>query len=195
VDSDQWENVRKTLRVICEEAFRCKEIVGKLLSLARPGEENRARIPLAEVARGVVGMVGALKEYRGRRVEVHVDPGERLDVLASEGDMKQVVLNLVINALEAEGSVVRVDVGRVEGMVQLAVSDNGRGMSGEVVERVFEPFFTGKRGTGQRGVGLGLSITHAIVASHGGSIRAESEGVGKGSRFVVRLPAAEGGEV
>ena len=79
---------------------------------------------------------------------------------------------------------------RTRNVVRLSVIDNGRGMSGETTERVFEPFFTEKKGTMQPGTGLGLSITHAIVQSHGGRIRAQSDGPDRGSRFVVELPAA-----
>src|SRR5207248_6704007 len=84
-------------------------------------------------------------------------------------------------------------VARTDGRVELSVSDNGRGMDAETLERVFEPFFTDKRGSrapGTAGTGLGLSITHAIVEAHGGRIRAHSDGAGKGSRFTVELPAA-----
>ncbi len=68
------------------------------------------------------------------------------------------------------------------------VTDNGRGMSPETLERIFEPFFTEKRGAQVAGTGLGLSISLAIVESHGGHLRAFSEGPGRGSRFIVELP-------
>ena len=73
----------------------------------------------------------------------------------------------------------------------MAVIDNGRGMNRETLDRVFEPFYTNKRGAGEPGTGLGLSITHAIIADHGGLIRAESDGPDRGSRFTIRLPARE----
>ena len=79
---------------------------------------------------------------------------------------------------------------RVNEWVELEVVDNGRGMAAEVVDHVFEPFFTAKRGVGEPGTGLGLSISHAIIESHGGQVRASSSGPGCGSRFVIRLPAA-----
>jgi signal transduction histidine kinase len=71
------------------------------------------------------------------------------------------------------------------------VIDNGRGIAQDKLERVFEPFFTEKRGVGGPGTGLGLSITHAIIEQHGGRVTAHSDGPGQGSRFVVRLPSAE----
>ena len=108
--------------------------------------------------------------------------------------MKQVVLNLLVNALEAtpaQRGEVRVELDAAEEIVRLTVIDNGRGMDAETAARVFEPFFTEKKGAPHRGTGLGLAITHAIVESHGGHVRAESDGAGKGSRFVVELPAAQ----
>ena len=83
-------------------------------------------------------------------------------------------------------------MGRSDGRVELSVSDNGRGMTPQTMEHIFEPFFTDKRGSRQRGAagtGLGLSITHAIIQNHGGTVSAHSDGPGKGSRFVIRLPA------
>jgi signal transduction histidine kinase len=182
----------KALGVICDEAFRCKEITAKLLSLSRAADEARTRVNLADIARQVVEMVGGLRDHRERKIDIR---GERADlmVLANEAEMKQVTLNLLVNALEASpshGGEVRVELGADENMVRMAVIDNGKGMSAETSQHVFEPFFTEKKGDGRRGIGLGLSITHAIVESHGGRIRAASDGPGKGSRFEVELPAA-----
>jgi signal transduction histidine kinase len=112
-------------------------------------------------------------------------------VLGAAAELKQVMLNLGLNALEAvdaDRGEVRVSVSRNDAVVRVAVEDNGRGMSTETLERVFEPFFTEKRGVHDAGTGLGLSISHAIVDSHGGHLRGESDGPGKGSRFVVELP-------
>jgi signal transduction histidine kinase len=184
----------ETLRVICDEAFRCKEITAKLLGLARQGDEGRARVDLADVARQVAAAVAGLRQFDRRRLAVRAEAGADLSVFAVEGELRQVVMNLVINALEAvdertEGEAI-VTVARDGDVVELAVADNGRGMTPQTVERAFEPFYTEKRGRRHTGTGLGLSITHAIVESHGGRITAASDGPAKGSRFVVRLPAA-----
>jgi two-component system NtrC family sensor kinase len=183
---------RKALEVICEEAFRCKQIVQKLLALARPGDEARGTVSMSAIARDVISMVGGLSTWRDRRIELETEKDERTCVMANAAEMKQVVLNLVLNALEATsaGGRVRLTVAQRDDLVELSVEDNGRGMDSQVLARVFEPFFTAKRGASSPGTGLGLSITHAIVQNHGGSIRAHSDGPGKGSRFVVQLPAA-----
>ena len=104
-------------------------------------------------------------------------------------------------ALSVDGGEVRIDVRREEASVDLCVSDNGRGMTPQTLERIFEPFFTEKRGASRgpavklaRAADLGLSISYAIIQSHGGSIVAESlPGLErKGSRFLHF--AASGGE-
>ena len=185
------DDLHKSLQTICDEAFRCKEIIGKLLSLARPGEAQRGIVNLADVADDVVAAVGGLGDYRDRSLKVVAEHRDQLSVQGVEGEIKQVVLNLTINALEAvaPGGEVRIEVARAGTWVELRVKDNGRGMTEQTLERIFEPFFTEKRGSRQPGTGLGLSISHAIVSSHGGEIQASSAGLGKGSEFVVRLPA------
>jgi len=104
-------------------------------------------------------------------------------------------VNLVTNAVHAKAEgrrgeiLLRTGPG-TEGKVRLDVVDNGTGIAPELLERIFEPFFT-TRGPG-KGTGMGLSICHAIVSAHGGTLTVESE-VGKGTAFRVELPAASPG--
>lgn len=187
------KDLARSLAIICEEAFRCKEITTKLLSLARQGDESRRRLCLPDLVEQVVELVGGLPEYRQRTIAIELPPGidrQSLCVTAIEAEMKQVLLNLLLNALHAtaEGGEVNIALSRDGAWVELAVLDGGRGMSADTLDRVFEPFFTDRRAA-RPGTGLGLSITHAIVQAHGGAITAASDGPGKGSRFVVRLPA------
>jgi signal transduction histidine kinase len=111
---------------------------------------------------------------------------EPLPTLAMDAEkMKQVVINLVRNAIEAlpEGGVVVVETGVVDGQARLVVRDNGPGLPPEL--DIFQLFVTTK----PRGTGLGLSIAQQIVAEHGGEITAQSE-PGKGAVFTVSLPLA-----
>jgi signal transduction histidine kinase len=192
------QDVRDAVRIIRDEAFRCKEIIEKLLSLARSGSDGRELLDLSFVAREVASMTRGLKTYKDCRVTVKLDPDQPLQVHANLTEMKQVLLNLTINALESvqpvEGEV-SIEGGRTRDWVELSVNDNGRGIGPDVLRHVFEPFFTARRDQAGRGTGLGLSITHAIVESHGGRIYAESDGPGRGARFVVRLPASPVGGV
>jgi two-component system, NtrC family, sensor kinase len=99
-----------------------------------------------------------------------------------------VFLNLVVNALESmeDGGVLTIGHSMDNGAIEFTFRDTGCGMTADVLENIFEPFFTRSR-TG-KGTGLGLSISHRIIASHGGEIEASSDGPGQGSTFKVRVP-------
>src|SRR5262249_39912874 len=103
-------------------------------------------------------------------------------------EIKSVVLNLVVNALDSmeDGGKLTIKLGQRDGMAEMRFVDTGCGMSQEVLENIFEPFFTRSR-TG-KGTGLGLTISHRIIHQHGGEIEAASGGPGQGSTFTVRLP-------
>jgi signal transduction histidine kinase len=181
------------LSIIRSEAFRCKEITAKLLSLAKGNGEARESVSLSAAVLEVVTLVRGLKGIQSKQLTVSIPSNEPLAVVANLTEIKQVLLNLVINAIEAVADhtgKISIDGRRAGDWIELTVSDNGRGMSPETLERIFEPFFTNKRGAGDPGTGLGLSITHAIIAHHGGEISAASDGPNRGSRFVVRMPAA-----
>jgi two-component system NtrC family sensor kinase len=185
--------VVKHLAIIRGEAFRCKEITQKLLSLSRGNSDVREIVSLADAINEVAKLVSGLKIFQSRKLEIKLSGEERLFIQANLTEMKQVLLNLVINAMEAvpEGAgVVVVEGRRTPDRVEVCVSDNGQGMSEETMGRIFEPFFTTKRGAAEPGTGLGLSITHAIVTHHGGVIEVRSDGVNKGSRFTIRFPHA-----
>lgn len=174
------------LRRIQDEAFRCKGITEKLLDFSRLGDIQRQDTDLRELIQVVIDMVQHLGKYSRKSIEFRCDQHVIVPVNAQE--IKQVVLNLITNALDSldqHGTVV-VELRRDEKQAMLTVTDNGIGMSPEVLDHIFEPFFTRKRGGS--GTGLGLSITYRIVTDHGGSIQATSDGPSKGSSFHVTLP-------
>ncbi|HEX7448080.1 MAG TPA: ATP-binding protein [Pirellulales bacterium] len=190
-DDPQQQVVRDYLRMIQNEAFRCKEITEKLLDFSRVGEVKRQPVELGDLARGVIDMLGHLGKYQGKTIEF--TPHSPAVVSANPQEMKQVILNLLTNALDSlngDGTVT-VAVSTRGREAELVVADNGCGMTSEVREHLFEPFFTRRRG-GQ-GTGLGLSITYRIVADHDGTIEVHSDGPERGSRFCVRLPLASAG--
>ncbi len=179
--------VNTALNIIREEAFRCRDITEKLLSLSRQGG-TRENISLAKIAGEVAEMVRCHKAYRDRQLILSLDHDDALEVCANIPELKQVLLNLTVNALEAVApgaGKVCIEARRLPTGVELSIIDNGRGMPAETLQHVFEPFFTEKRGAGAAGTGLGLSITHAIVRDHGAQISAHSDGPGQGSRFVI----------
>ncbi len=174
------------LRMIQEEAFRCKRITEKLLDFSRTGDIQRQRTDLGELIHGVVEMIQHMGKYRQKQIAFHHREG--VFALVDPQEIKQVVLNLVVNALDSmePGGTLRIDVRHAGGMTEMAFDDDGCGMPAEVLENIFEPFFTRRKGG--KGTGLGLSITHRIVSQHGGEIAATSPGEGRGSTFTVRLP-------
>jgi two-component system, NtrC family, sensor kinase len=197
-DESAKDESAHSLQVICEEAFRCKRIVEKLLTLGRAPQDAPSIFSLGSLTREVVASVTAMPEYHNRILRVTPANGIDDRIKGRSDEIKQVVLNLVFNALEAvsTGGEVRVNIAADRREVDLSVTDTGRGMPHAVLDQIFEPFYTdsrGKAGTGEdarRGTGLGLSIVHAIVVRHGGEIRAHSDGPGRGSRFTVLLPTA-----
>jgi two-component system NtrC family sensor kinase len=178
--------LRKYLRRIQDEAFRCKGITERLLDFSRLGDVQRQNTDLAELVQGVIDMVKHLGKYRHKHIEF--DQPERVIAAVNVQELKQVVLNLVTNALDSldPGGTVSISVRKVAGWAELVVRDNGCGMSEEVLKNLFEPFFTRRRDGS--GTGLGLSITYRIITDHGGTIEPASDGVGKGSRVRVLLP-------
>jgi signal transduction histidine kinase len=176
------------LDMIQTEAFRCKEITEKLLDFSRTGPISRQQVELGGLLQGVIDMVRHLGRYKGRTIHFEADQPVYSSVNPQE--IKQVVLNLLTNALDSleTGGRVRIELTDREGFAELKFADNGCGMDAEVQEHLFEPFFTRRR-SGQ-GTGLGLSISYRIVSDHGGEITAHSPGPGQGSVFRVRLPRA-----
>ena len=178
---------RSYLAIIEKEAFRCKEITEKLLDFSRIGDSQRQAAELRELVQDVVDMVRHVGKYHNKRIEV-VD-GAPLFAVVNGREIKQVVLNLITNALDSldEGGRLRIETHSRQGEAEIIFTDDGCGMTDEVLSHLFEPFFTRRR-NGQ-GTGLGLSISYRIIADHHGTISADSDGPGRGSRFRVRLPA------
>ncbi len=171
-----------------EGACRVRDIVRELKTFSRVDEEQVAPVDLNEAIETAISMALVEIKYRARLVK---ELGDLPPLLANDGKLAQVFLNLLVNATQAipEGDVehneIRVRT-RVDGETLVAeVSDTGCGISEEHLGQLFEPFFSTKKpGVG---TGLGLFICHNIVSSMGGTLSVDSE-PGRGARFVVRLP-------
>lgn len=182
----QIADMKKYLQRIQDEAFRCKGITSALLDFSRMGDSRKQMASLTETIQSVIDMVKPLSRYRGRTVKFRGNPSVSASV--NQQEIKQVILNLITNSLDSvsEDGVVEIRLERKGNNALLIVSDNGCGMTDDVMQHLFEPFFTRRR-DGQ-GTGLGLSITYQIVQEHGGTIVPYSEGPGKGSTFTISLP-------
>jgi two-component system, NtrC family, sensor kinase len=192
-EDPQQAIVANYLRMIQSEAFRCKGITEKLLDFSRMGPGKREDAELGELIRGVIDMLGHLGKYQRKRIDFA--PSGPVGAEVNPQEIKQVVLNLLTNALDSldDGGLVRIELCAREDRAVLTVTDTGCGMEPATLEHIFEPFFTRRR-DGQ-GIGLGLSITYRIIADLGGDIEAMSEGLGRGSTFRVRLPLKLGSRV
>ena len=187
LDSDSEPSVvRQYLKMIQDEAFRCKEITERLLDFSRLGDVEKHNTNLTELTQSVIGMIKHLGKYKEKEIEFLTPETVFASVNAQE--IKQVILNLLTNALDSldPGGNVRVSLARTGEKATLTVKDNGCGMTEEVQKNLFEPFYTRRR-DGQ-GTGLGMSITYRIVTDHGGDIRPFSAGPGTGSTLIVSLP-------
>jgi two-component system, NtrC family, sensor kinase len=185
----EGETVSKYLKMIQHEAFRCKEITQRLLQFSRGGD-RREPTELGELVQSVLEIAQHLEACQGKRIVFQ--PAARLTAVVNGQEVTQVILNLVVNALESmgEGGTLLIALGQRGGSAELVFSDTGCGMTAEVLENIFEPFYTTK--ASGRGTGLGLSISHLIITQHGGEISAASPGPNQGSTFTVRLPLQPG---
>ena len=185
VDPDV-EFIRKYLARIQQESFRCKGITERLLDFSRMGDSERKLVDLTKIVQGVIDMVKNLGRYREKNIQFSQKMAIQAEVNGQE--FKQVVMNLLTNALDcvAKNGNVWIETKKQMGNAVIVFKDDGCGMSNDVLEHIFEPFFT-RRKHGE-GTGLGLSISHQIIADHGGIIAAYSEGKGKGSTFEVSVP-------
>ncbi|WP_347402479.1 hybrid sensor histidine kinase/response regulator [Corallococcus macrosporus] len=184
LEQDVQGPLLEPLLLVRDEIRRLDHILEDFLQFARPREFRSAAVAVAPLFERVGGLLAWQAEQRG--VALDVEPPGPLEVWGEEERLRQVLLNLALNALEATppGGRVRFSASARGGEVALLVDDSGPGVPEDARGRLFEPFFTTKAS----GSGLGLSIVHAIVTQHGGTLQVEDGPLG-GARFTVHLPA------
>jgi len=186
--------------ILLKETDRLNQVVEGYLGFARPRAGNPAQLlDLGELARETAGLVRAQAAKEGVTLTTEID--EPLQVRGSHVHLKQILLNLLLNAIQASarGGEIRVRggvrAGRVKGLeyrdvegrlVDVVVEDRGPGMPQAALTKIFSPFFTTK----PEGTGLGLAISLRIAEAYGGTLMAENR-EGGGARFVLTLPAAQ----
>ncbi|MEZ6128530.1 MAG: HAMP domain-containing sensor histidine kinase [Planctomycetaceae bacterium] len=182
------------LAMIQRESKRCGGITRKLLDFSRndtadvrqDGQPEKSLDDLTRVIGEVIDMILPMNQYKDRRIVfTHTAP---LLIEINSAQIKQVILNLIANGLQAteSGGTVEVRLKDQTDWVVIDICDDGQGMTEDNIQHLFEPFFSTKE-TG-KGTGLGLSITHRIVEDHHGTIDPFSKGPGCGSTFSIRLP-------
>ncbi|MBI5741069.1 MAG: HAMP domain-containing protein [Nitrospirae bacterium] len=168
------------------ELLRCRGILRDMLKFARLPEKDRTMTDVNSIIRDLLNLVKYQTEYRKVRITEKLAPGLPA-VMAVSGQLRQVFINLIVNALQAiegDGEIsVETSESEDKEKIFISVSDSGSGITGDEVGRIFQPFYTTKKS----GTGLGLSISYGIIKAHGGDIEIKS-GSGKGTTFTVTLP-------
>jgi C4-dicarboxylate-specific signal transduction histidine kinase len=176
---------------IRRDDVRASEVIGRLRTLLKKAPLQLNAVDLNDVAQETVQFLSAVAIGREVGLIGHIGPMP-LSVKGDHIQLQQVVLNLIVNAMDAMSGMpsaerrIKVSTARDGNSACLSVSDVGPGIPGDQLEQVFEPFFTTKR----EGMGMGLSIARTIVAAHGGHLSAENL-AGRGAVFHIRLPLAE----
>ncbi|MEN8160731.1 MAG: ATP-binding protein, partial [Myxococcota bacterium] len=205
---EEWNALRKDLGnvdapdALAEHFGECESLIDESLEgiertiaiardmreFAHTGSDGRAEVDVNQVLEACVRVAGP---HRRGATRIEERYGEIPAVWASAGQLSQVFVNLLVNALQAVGQVGKVEIEtRLEDdRAVVRVSDDGAGIAPEHRDRLFDPFFTTK--PAGEGTGLGLYVSHEIVRGHGGEIVVIST-PGEGASFEVRLPVAEG---
>jgi len=193
-DSKLNEEDKESVDLIEEAARRCRAIIQKLMLYSRKpmGRREVAEVDLEVVLKNVIAFLGYQLKQENVRIAVKKDKPPFI-TSGNQNELEQVLTNLIINARDATKAVkkhgeVHVALSREDSRITIRVTDEGKGIAKEDLQRIFDPFFTTKE-VG-KGTGLGLSICHSIVEQHQGSIRAESDGK-NGSAFIITLPEYE----
>ncbi len=176
---------RRKLELIFREVQRLEKLLSDISNFARPLKLERKKVDLASLCQEALEVYRPRFEEEGIAVNF-IAPSERIEILVDESRLKEVLFNLLQNALEAmpEGGRVELEIhpDREKNRVYIRVRDTGPGIPEEVLKQLFTPFFTTKK----RGTGLGLSISLKIIEAHGGRIYARNHA--EGAEFIIELP-------
>lgn len=193
-DPPDLDELRRMLGIVEHAAYDGGETVKRLLTVARgQSDTQRQTIDVAELLHEVAQLTEprwrSCSIVEGGPVELHVQAEPGLLTVGSRAGLREVLTNLIFNAIEAmpEGGTIALSARRSDDQVVVEVADTGSGMTPEVRSRIFEPFFSTK---GERGTGLGLAMVFSIVRWHGGQIDVTTE-PGRGTTFRLNLLASE----
>ena len=185
-DMDNDDPRREDVDVMVKETIRCREIVKRLLDFARQTRPQKRLANINALIENIVLLVRNQTTFRNILIERDLDSNIP-EVLVDPDQIQQVFVNIILNAAEAmtKGGSLSIR-SRCSGdgeSIVVQFADTGSGITEEVRERIFDPFYTTK----EHGTGLGLSISYGIIEQHGGTISVEST-LGKGSTFIIHLP-------
>jgi signal transduction histidine kinase len=181
--------VMKDVEKIMKASLHAREVVRKLMLFARQMPPQKTRVNLNQVIEDGLYFLESRCAKEGIKV-IRLLYSELPEVTADPAQMTQVLVNVVVNAIQAmpKGGKLSIQTKASDKFVSLIIEDTGIGMEEKVVNQIFLPFYTTK--DIGKGTGLGLAVVHGIITSHGGSIQVKSK-VGEGTRFEIQFPIAE----
>jgi signal transduction histidine kinase len=185
-----WEQIAEYLNLVDHEVDKCIEVTERLLRLSVPPPHLPELVCVDRVVNDTLKLLQWDAENQQVKIESDTAPSP-LRILATDSELRMVILNLAQNALHAmpHGGSLRIESRRDHGWVEIKVNDTGVGIKVDDLQHIFEPFFS-RRADGVQGTGLGLAITKAIVEKHNGTIELLSN-AGRGSTFSLRFPDAD----
>jgi len=188
-DPDLPDGAAKDAEKIVKSSLHAREVIHKLLVFSRQKTPVKAPVNLNRIVEEGLYFLESRCAKAGITLVSHLAP-DLPEIHADANQMHQVLVNLVVNSIQAmpEGGTLTIETRAAADSVWLDVQDTGIGMSREIQEKIFTPFFTTK--DVDQGTGLGLAVVHGIVTSHGGTIQVVSA-PGMGARFEIQLPAAQ----
>lgn len=173
------------LELIDSEIERISSITHQMYQLYRPSAQHKALLTIEHTIADCLALLAPV----ARQFQVQLDfaPGEHAtQIRLPEGEVKQILLNLIRNAIQASpaGESVSITVESSGHFVRVAVSDRGQGIAAETLGQIFDPFFSTKTGQPRQGMGLGLSVSRSLIEAMGGAIEVQSQ-LGEGSQFTA----------
>ena len=191
-DIDSKNPIYEELGTITNEALRCRKIVASLLDFARQTKPAKKHHNINDIIIECIRLTRKQAEFKDVQIlETLSDKVPKL--LLDKEQIQQALINLILNATDATEPGGKITVSTAfspdNQFVSIKVSDTGKGIGDETIDKIFEPFFT----TREIGTGLGLAITHGIIGRHGGDINVQSR-PGQGSTFAIRLPHNQGNQ-
>lgn len=184
--NNEKERVERQLDIIIREAMRCGNIVKNLLIFARDNSYNPVQCSMDQILRELAETMEHQLSLNKIRFSYTIEPNAH-QILADYEQLKQAMMALIINAMEAmpEGGEIQIRAWKNDSQYMITIKDTGSGIPEDVLPHIFDPFFSTKNKT--QGVGLGLSVVYGIIKKHQGSIQVNSS-PGAGTTFFISLP-------
>jgi signal transduction histidine kinase len=189
-----FEDFPEYLETINNEIFRCKDRLKGLLDFARTSSGNYRKIDINGLIKEVTLLVKHGAKTHNHLIDLNLQR-EMPETVADPGAMRQLLINIIMNSLYFIGPEGKIVISTsyekdpcCQDSICIKISDNGKGINRDIIDKIFDPFFSTKA-VGE-GTGIGLSICHRIVSEHGGTIDVESR-EGTGTTFIINIPVKE----